>query len=404
MVITWSTLDETTSTEVQFGLNIFQLHERVNGTETKFLNTPNTGTNVQYIHRVHLVDLLPNTTYYYTVGGTDGWSPVYGFKTFLSVEMEDPYPLRLAVFGDMGVINARSLTRLQEEAHQGFYDAAIHVGDFAYNMDDDNGVRGDTFMDQMEPLAAYLPYMTCPGNHENADDFHQYRKRFSMPNYQQTESLYHSFNIGPVHFIAVDTEYYYYDDQLQRVQKQIEWLESDLKAANEPDNRRLRPWIIIFGHRPMYCSPYDSQGKTIEDCVVDARTRVGIKLSNGSFVGNMEDLLWKYDVDLAIWAHEHDYERLYPMYNYTFFKEGNPYHNPRAPTHIISGSAGCQELEDKWHVEHEWSAVRTHDYGYTRINLLNNRTLYLEQVNDKDGSISDSVTIIRDTHKYPPLS
>lgn len=39
-------------------------------------------------------------------------------------------------------------------------------GDFAYNMDQDNARVGDEFMRLIEPVAASLPYMTCPGNHE----------------------------------------------------------------------------------------------------------------------------------------------------------------------------------------------------------------------------------------------
>lgn len=39
-------------------------------------------------------------------------------------------------------------------------------GDFAYNMDQDNARVGDRFMRLIEPVAANLPYMTCPGNHE----------------------------------------------------------------------------------------------------------------------------------------------------------------------------------------------------------------------------------------------
>lgn len=41
-----------------------------------------------------------------------------------------------------------------------------HPGDFAYNMDQDNARVGDRFMKLIEPVAASLPYMTCPGNHE----------------------------------------------------------------------------------------------------------------------------------------------------------------------------------------------------------------------------------------------
>jgi hypothetical protein len=34
----------------------------------------------------------------------------------------------------MGNVNAQSLPRLQEETLLGYYDAILHVGDFAYDM------------------------------------------------------------------------------------------------------------------------------------------------------------------------------------------------------------------------------------------------------------------------------
>ena len=55
----------------------------------------------------------------------------------------------------------------------------------------------------------------------------------------------------------------------------------------------------------------------------------------------MEKLLKDYGVDLAIWAHEHSYERLWPIYDYEVINGTNdsPYENPRAPVHITTGSA-----------------------------------------------------------------
>lgn len=41
----------------------------------------------------------------------------------------------LAVYGDLGADNAQSLGQLQQEVHRGVYDAIIHDGDFAYNME-----------------------------------------------------------------------------------------------------------------------------------------------------------------------------------------------------------------------------------------------------------------------------
>jgi hypothetical protein len=54
----------------------------------------------------------------------------------------------------------------------------------------------------------------------------------------------------------------------------------------------------------------------------------------------LEDLLMKYNVDLAIWAHEHDWERLWPVYDWKVANgSGDPYTDPKAPVHIITGSA-----------------------------------------------------------------
>ena len=33
----------------------------------------------------------------------------------------------------------------------------------------DDGRVGDVFMRQVEPIAAYVPYMTSPGNHEHPE-------------------------------------------------------------------------------------------------------------------------------------------------------------------------------------------------------------------------------------------
>lgn len=75
---------------------------------------------------------------------------------------------RIALFGDMGNENSQSLPRLQEETQRGLYDAIIHVGDFAYDMNSDNARVGDEFMNQVQSIAAYIPYQVCPGNHEEA--------------------------------------------------------------------------------------------------------------------------------------------------------------------------------------------------------------------------------------------
>lgn len=47
---------------------------------------------------------------------------------------------------------------------------------------------------------------------------------------------------------------------------------------------------------------------------------------------------------MILQAHEHSYERLYPLFNGVV--ERFNYTNPRAPVHVISGAAGSLEGTD----------------------------------------------------------
>jgi len=51
--------------------------------------------------------------------------------------------------------------------------------------------------------------------------------------------------------------------------------------------------------------------------------------------------LHKLGVDIELWAHEHEYQRLWPVYNRVVYKgsEEEPYVDPKAPVHFITGSA-----------------------------------------------------------------
>lgn len=65
-----------------------------------------------------------------------------------------------------GIVNDIAISQLLAEGNAGAFDAVIHAGDFAYNMEDDSGKIGDEFMNSVQPYAARYPYMGSPGNHE----------------------------------------------------------------------------------------------------------------------------------------------------------------------------------------------------------------------------------------------
>ncbi|XP_018432420.1 PREDICTED: acid phosphatase type 7 [Nanorana parkeri] len=388
MTVTWTTFSWTSSV-VEFsplpGPPSFNL--TTYGETTLFVDGGPMKRKI-FIHQVTLNNLIPGQRYAYHCGSSLGWSPQFYFRALWNDPSWSP---RLAVFGDMGNENAQSLSRLQKETQMDMYDAILHVGDFAYDMDKDNARVGDEFMRQIESVAAYVPYMTCPGNHEEAYNFSNYRMRFSMPG--DTEGLWYSWDLGPAHIISFSTEVYFYLKYGQElVAEQFKWLQRDLQEATSKARRSERPWIITMAHRPMYCTNFNS-----DDCAkVNSTTRTG--LPGGQYA--LEELFYKYGVDLEIWAHEHSYERLWPVYDNKVYNGSTdaPYTNPRAPVHITTGSAGCNErLDPFFPLYREWSAVRIEDYGYTRIHISNRTHIHIQQVSDdQNGQIVDDIWLIKD--------
>lgn len=110
-------------------------------------------------------DLTPKVKYFYRCGSDLGWSAKFWFNV---PPLDSDWSPHLAIYGDMGTGNVHSLPPLQTEVQQQLYDALIHNGDFAYDMHSQNAAVGDTFMREIESIAAYIPYMVSVGNHEIA--------------------------------------------------------------------------------------------------------------------------------------------------------------------------------------------------------------------------------------------
>ena len=70
--------------------------------------------------------------------------------------------------------------------------------------------------------------------------------RFRMPTRSgRQDNGWYSFEMGPVHFIVMDTEMNAFESSTQ-----YDFFKSDLESVN----RSVTPWIIFSGHRPMYSS------------------------------------------------------------------------------------------------------------------------------------------------------
>uniref|UniRef100_A0A1A9V3B8 Amino acid transporter transmembrane domain-containing protein n=1 Tax=Glossina austeni TaxID=7395 RepID=A0A1A9V3B8_GLOAU len=306
-----------------------------------------------------------------------GWSPEYWFCVPQADENWSP---SLAIYGNMGLTHAFTLPFLHDDIQQGMYDVVVHNGNFASGLNVDDGQRGDLFMKQVEAIAAYVPFMVTPGNLEEPYNFSHYRKRFTMP----------------VHFLAFSTEVYFFTHKYgyESYCNQFDWLQHELIESDKPENRLKRPWIITYGHRPMYCS-----NKNDHSCTrLENEVRVG--LPDDDLMG-LEELFFRYGVDVQMWSHENSYERTWPLYNYTVVGGSTPdlYYEPYAPIHIITGSAGGSGERVKFlEPMPRWSAFRSKDFGYTRLKAYNKSHLYIEQFSADQRSITDHFWIIKSGH------
>ncbi|KAI6230197.1 Purple acid phosphatase [Aphelenchoides fujianensis] len=270
-----------------------------------------------------------------------------------------PHSMNGTLEGDLGVDNGVSLVHLQRAAERGEFDLVIHVGDLAYDLHKENGTIGDIFMNSIQPIATRVPYMViagmCTRNHEEYKNFTHYRHRFpSPPNDAFGDSQSYSFDLGPVHFIGLSTEYYgfFYEYGKHTVKRQDEWLRADLERANS--NRKERPFIIAYMHRPFHCSNTNSF-----ESARDSKDMPGL-----------EEHFVRYGVDIGFQGHEHS-------------------HTPHAGFNEETPTPG--------------SASRSTDYGYTLMHVLNRTTIYVEQISiEQNLKPIDSFWLIKDAPHSSP--
>lgn len=177
-----------------------------------------------------------------------------------------------------------------------------------------------------------------------------------MPNapWPMTEdSLWYSIDIGYTHFVSINTELI----PPSRLNSfQFTWLKNDLINANK--NRKVTPWVIVMGHKPLYCT------KSVMEQECD-KDRYPLR-------EQLEDLFFEQGVDLYISGHKHCYERSWPMYQGRVFQTDNI--NPMAPIHIITGATGYEYLVDKQFSRPFWLAFAASDGDkelYARLTVLN---------------------------------
>ncbi|HIM32904.1 MAG TPA: hypothetical protein EYI97_00255, partial [Candidatus Poseidoniales archaeon] len=173
-----------------------------------------------------------------------------------------------------------------------------------------------------------------------------------------------------IHFISLSSEHDYGPGS-----QQYNWLESELQEVD----RQATPWLVVFAHRPMYSSN-SAHGSEVD------------------FRDAMEELLYDYGVDLAVWGHDHSYERSYPVFQEEPLSNStssatDPYRNPGAPIHVVVGTGGRSLYDEFDEPQPAWSAYREASYGYSVFEVTPQGELHFSFIRNSDGTVADQFWI-----------
>ncbi|MBS2962815.1 metallophosphoesterase family protein [Actinocrinis puniceicyclus] len=315
MYVSWSTVTPVAKARVRYGTADGGFGHEVRAETRTYIDAAS--TREVYVHHAQLTDLRPDTTYIYAALA-DGALPDAGtFRTAPTGRA----PFTFTSFGDQSVPSVAWLPG----AGSGTYSAGIsglaspaaadivygieqvrplfHLlnGDLCYaNLSDDRVRTWNSFFANNTRSTRYRPWMPAAGNHENERGngligYQAYLTRFALPGNGSADwnGLWYAFTVCGVRVIVLQND----DVALQDAGdayvsgysggEQRAWLERQLKAAR---SSRQIDWIVVCMHQVMVSSS-DANGADL-----------GIRLNWGP-------LFDRYEVDLVLCGHEHDYER-----------------------------------------------------------------------------------------------
>jgi Carbohydrate binding module (family 6)/Calcineurin-like phosphoesterase len=317
-----------------------------------------------YQYEARLAGLAPASRYTYDVF-MNGVDATPGQDAFTTAPLRGGGAVRFIAFGDSG-IGSTEQRQLATRMASDSFDFAIHAGDVAYGTS--AAVGGPSYTQYDDWLfGVYSSWMRTRGfwpsigNHDDEiGAARAYRDVFVLPEqgatttYPDHAERYYSFDYGPVHFVALDTETAFLDPA--RRQAQLAWLDADLAGTSQP-------WRVVYFHR----SPYSSGAE--HGSMLDVRA---------AFAPIFE----RRRVQLVVSGHDHDYERSIPWREYVT--------NGGLVTYVVTGGGGAPLYAVG---SSPWTAASASVNHYLRVSVAD-CVMTLEAVRI-DGVIFDRSSIDR---------
>ena len=279
-----------------------------------------------------------------------------------SIQSEQKTGFNFAAVGDMG---CSPLTeKIINDINNKSPEVILALGDLSYQRD-----NADCWLNIIAPVEPKLKIVLGDHDYDSDSVLKQYKNHFNM------SQEYYSFNYENVHFIALATEIPFDINS-----SQYNFVKNDLEAASKnPDIN----WTIVYSYRPQYSSPSEHPGN--------------------NFLRDLyHPLFQKYNVDIILQAHNHNYQRSYPI-NYNNESSSSPlvtdndiesYKDPAGQVYVTVGTGGSvlHDLSGKA----RYMAVQYLAFGFLDISITGNgRNLTGTFYDSSDGTIKDQFALIK---------
>jgi hypothetical protein len=281
IAVGWNS-DAAGDTEIQYGTSPTALTQTATAT---MIDQP---SPLDHTFTARLTGLTPGTTYYYKVAGYPSGDP-FSFETLSA----DPCaPHRFILIGDnrqdFGDGANPTWGSILDETLAFDPDYYVNTGDMV--LDGNTPEQWDSFMDMSEPGWAVIPSILTLGNHDDDDvngDGALYNQLYELPRYPGGTEDYYSIDIGPIHFVSLNSQYN--DPGSPEMAAQVAFLDADLAATTQP-------WKVVFFHKAVYTRGNHRTGEE----------------NNGSINAQFVPIFDEHNVDFVFNGHSHNYERYAP--------------------------------------------------------------------------------------------
>ena len=244
---------------------------------------------------IELKNLINKSKFSYTF--LENGEKIKGPFYFSTNILNDKKSVNIKTFGDHDLKKGKEIIKRLEIED---YDLLILLGDYSYNMQDENGKRGDDYFNGLENLITKAPVIIIPGNHETIDNTRLLNSRLFLPGTKNAlDNNFTYFKVQNLFFFLFNSDFYSLN--YRKKNKMDEKINSILKISDDLQKEAdFEYFKIVLTHRPFYCQEHFNR-----ECLL-----------NSLFLKEIDEKLNKHNFDLVLSGHLHFYQRLKHQRNY----------------------------------------------------------------------------------------